>query len=432
MKNLTGIASSFPAQRSFETGDDLDEANFDTAFQSAADRAQWLKATVDDMLATGIKKLRIAAGSASLKALTGMVTGDVALISPVSTSTFGLYVFQAGSLLGSDIEGWAYNASDSSGCWIRDIGFLMALGGAGGSTPQLRQDRLAVPNRIVAVNTLAENSPDFRDTVATGALVWDETGLSISTSVALQVGDIVLVEAGASITNVTSNQFANMRIASVNPSSVVAGIVGSQRRASIPTAGLQFPMHCAGTFVASAAGFHDFKVQVEGPSGNTIRLSTDRFLRAMIIRPLSGSEEHPVGVPFLRGPDLLLRNKLVKPFLPGPVGAGKDPLFHLCSGTLFVELAVNRVDALKYLFVGLHRLCRVVYVHKDLDLLGRRNRAPRDEPEAVFPCAAGQMSIALVAYRGEESSFFEQGAGAGEAAPASSLHEKSTCVGLCL
>ena len=55
MKDLVGASSSFVAQRSLETGDDLDQANLEEVAQSSANRAQYLKAVTDDMLATGIK-----------------------------------------------------------------------------------------------------------------------------------------------------------------------------------------------------------------------------------------------------------------------------------------------------------------------------------------------------------------------------------------
>lgn len=283
MKTLTGIASSFPAQRSFETGDDLDEANFDTAFQSAADRAQWLKATVDDMLATGIKKLRIAASSSSLKALTGMVTGDIAFISPASTSTFGLYVFQAGPPLGSDIAGWAYDANDSSGYWTRDIGFLMALGGTGGTTPQLRQDRLAVPNRIVSVTTTAENSPASREVTADG--LWQDLGVSVAPPSALRAGDIVVVDGAGSITNATDAQYANARLAVVDPALATSALIGSRRDASIPAASDTVPVSMTATYVVPSDGSYSFKMQVQGPSGHIVRMFVDRLVRATVIRP---------------------------------------------------------------------------------------------------------------------------------------------------
>ena len=70
MKDLTGAPGSFPAQRSLETGDELNEANIEEVFQSAADRAQYLvvhMATVENILgASGIEKIRAVTSSAGL------------------------------------------------------------------------------------------------------------------------------------------------------------------------------------------------------------------------------------------------------------------------------------------------------------------------------------------------------------------------------
>lgn len=127
MKNVAASSDAFPTQRGFETGDDLNEENFDQLAQTAADRAEWLKLKVDTMLGIGVKKIRMVASPTELKALTGMASGDLALI-PLTSSAAGLYVFQEGILPDNDIAKWVYKANDESGLWGRDCVPLLTEG----------------------------------------------------------------------------------------------------------------------------------------------------------------------------------------------------------------------------------------------------------------------------------------------------------------
>lgn len=154
MKTLTDDGSSFVAQRCPENGDAVNGPNMELVLQDAANRARYLLlnvAIVQNVLDnTGVTKTRRVTSSANLKALTGMATGDIAMITPASVSTMGLYTFLAGAPLGADITNWAYDANDSSGYWIRDIGPLMTLGGLGGAQPRLQTSVIRVPNSILA------------------------------------------------------------------------------------------------------------------------------------------------------------------------------------------------------------------------------------------------------------------------------------------
>lgn len=188
MKDLTGASSLFPDQRAFDTGDELNEANLDDAFQAAADRAEYLKVQVD-ALKVGIKTVRKVTSSANLKALTGMAADEVAIIT--SVGVFGFYKFVATAPAGTDIPILRYDANDSSGYWINVLYPFVTLGGFSGSVAQLNQSALAVPNRVLA--------NDFKAiTTASIPMTFDgsgnfDTALVSNNLTGLQEGDEVTV-----------------------------------------------------------------------------------------------------------------------------------------------------------------------------------------------------------------------------------------------
>jgi len=278
-QNITDVDAFTSPATSPADGDNRNASSVLTPFQTLANRTRFL---YNILTSTGVLKFRTVSGSVPLKALTGMADGDIAVIS--SVSTLGIYRFRLGSTLPADVARVGYNANDATGSWENvGVSSLIFLGGVSGTVVQWNPSSVAVPNRIVGVTTLAETSPANRDVVATGG--WDDLSVTVSTPVALVIGDLVLVEADGSITNTSTATFAFARVASVDPSLAVAAVAGSKREANISTAGNFVPVHCAGTFVAAAAGFHDFKIQVQGPSGETIRMRADRFMRITIVRP---------------------------------------------------------------------------------------------------------------------------------------------------
>jgi hypothetical protein len=281
MKDLTGASGSFVAQRSLETGDELNEANIEEALQAAADRAQYLKSHVDG-LETGIKTVRKFSSAALLKGLTGMAADDVAMVT--SVSTFGIYKFVSAAPAGSDVPAIRYDANDGSGFWINAIYSLVTFtGGASGAATRLNASGLAVPNRIVSITEVAESSPTYLQ-VASASGSFEDIGLALG-ALTLEVGDIVLLTASGGMTNETANQYIRGRIAVVNPTPSTAGITGSDLKTNMATAGDEIPMTMTGRFVCSIAGSHTFKVQVQGPSGHDLRMYIDRRIEAIVIRP---------------------------------------------------------------------------------------------------------------------------------------------------
>lgn len=281
MKDITGSSASFPAQRGFETGDELNETNFDALAQTAADRAAWLKAKVDDMLATGIKKIRVVAGSAPLKALTGMVTGDVAMVSPAAISTMGLYVFR-GAPLGFDISRWSYDADDASGHWLRDISPLMTLGGNGGNQPRLDTSAIRAPNSIVGwIDYYESGSPLSLDSNG----VWQSSAF-ISDPFSLEEGDIVDVSAHISVSLNSAVDEFELRLAT-DDQTAVAAIANTNLVVSPRNVDAKVPVTLRGQFAAQSTNLHTVRVQLLCTAGVPISqtIHAKRSFKGMIVRP---------------------------------------------------------------------------------------------------------------------------------------------------
>lgn len=121
MKDLTPVGTTFPAPRSFEDGDELDQSNLDEAFQAAANRAQYLLIKQADLenvvLGTGVKRIQFYASTAALAAVTGQSNGDVAI---VKGTYLGIYIYDT-SNSGPDLSPWFIKpngfADGTSGRW---------------------------------------------------------------------------------------------------------------------------------------------------------------------------------------------------------------------------------------------------------------------------------------------------------------------------
>lgn len=258
MKNLTGISTTFVAQRSLETGDSLNEVNLEEVAQSSANRAQYLKALTDDMLATGIKKIRVVASPASLKALTGMNTGDVAIISPAS-SLMGLYVFHGGTLTG-DVEAWRYQADNSTGSWKRDLDSIVTFGNLDG-VAKFNDGVVIVPNRVKDILRYSSSEVTLSESAS-----WQD--ILSSGGMTLYNGDKVIMTfaSSAKTTDYTVSP-VSVRIAVTNPtpttadagtSAITYDFVANNKRVHVGTQAV---------FTAAATGSHTLKAQALLPTG---------------------------------------------------------------------------------------------------------------------------------------------------------------------
>lgn len=272
--------STFPEQRTIETGDDLDETTFLDVFGDAAQRTEFLRGKVD-VLEGGVSKLRAVASPSALKSLTDMNTGEIALISPASVGTSGLYMFKAGTPLGADVARWAYDANDGSGTWFRDVAMLMVLGGAGGNQPRLNTDSIRVPNSIVEILETTESSPNSRD-VASASGAMEDSGFSLGTN-PFTAGDKVKIIANVVAFCDDSNGM-RLQLAVFNGSTTTK-VAGTQTEFFTNSTTDHIPVCLAGLWTVPSSGNWDIKVQVGASAGAGIKLFKDRRIEAMVIRP---------------------------------------------------------------------------------------------------------------------------------------------------
>ena len=264
MKDLVGVSSSFPVQRSLETGDDLNEANLEEVAQSSANRAEYLKVKVDDLIATGAKKVRVASNSANLKALTGMTASEACYVFGE-----GLFFFRSSVLLGSDISRRGYNADNNSGHWWQQAS-----------------------NVILYEGSSASVSPSNSDVVASGS--WQDLTDALETAVlSLDVNDKFRASAhfNLAITPAASNSI-DVRLALERiDSPSTTGIDESERKVQIvdstdPNPTWVIPVSLFGRRSITTAGTYKIKVQVKCASvGQTIRATLGRQIEHLVIRP---------------------------------------------------------------------------------------------------------------------------------------------------
>lgn len=257
MKDLIGVSTTFVAQRSLETGDDLDEASLEEVAQSSANRAQYLKAVVDDLIATGIKKIRVVGSAASLKALTGMNTGDVALMS-TSSSLLGLYVFHTGVTDG-DQEYWFYEADNATGSWKRDLFSLVTFGNTDG-VAKLNDSAVIVPNRIKDVLRYSSSEVTLGDNAA-----WQD--ILSSGSMTLYAGDKVIMSFASSAKTTDNTYAASVRLAVTSPGPSTADAGTSAITYDFQANNKRIHVGTQAIFTAASTGSHTLKAQGLVPDG---------------------------------------------------------------------------------------------------------------------------------------------------------------------
>jgi len=285
MKNLVDDGSTFPAQESFETGDELNEANFDVAFQSAANRAKWAALKIIGLealtMADGVKLLRSVATTANLKAIAAPAYKDLALCL-ATPNAFGLFMYISAPLLPADIAGFAYNSTTATGYWLNVTSPMMVLGGFGGDQPRLNSAIIKPPNHIVSfIDFYESGSPLNVDSSGS----WQDSGF-VSDPVALQEGDIVDISAIISVgLNSASDEF-ELRLAA-NDQTAIAAVANTNMVVCPKSASAKVPMVLRGQFIAQSSVSHTFLVQFNGPGGGPIAqtIHAKRSFKGVVYRP---------------------------------------------------------------------------------------------------------------------------------------------------
>lgn len=116
-KNIPGSSATYPANvRCPTTGDAVDQPAWENGLTDLANRTAFLTAQVASG-GTGVVTVRSVANPTTMKALTGMVAGDLCTV----RGTGRIYVFQATEPqitdAGDSFEPFAYVADDATGYW---------------------------------------------------------------------------------------------------------------------------------------------------------------------------------------------------------------------------------------------------------------------------------------------------------------------------
>jgi hypothetical protein len=199
---------TFPSSLTVPTAGDPVSAGSGTpmrvAFQGLLDGLQFLNLLTGT---TGVKRLREVASGAALKALTGMATGDLAFATDTG-GVFGLYRFKTESPVGSDIADWVYAATSGTGNWYNVSSTLMALGGAGGTSPRLDASTIRAPFTPPYAPTSTYSATSYGVTAGSGGTLFGPT-----LSLALETGDVVQIDAAVRMSKVTGAGVGTVEIA---------------------------------------------------------------------------------------------------------------------------------------------------------------------------------------------------------------------------
>lgn len=265
--------TTFPDQRTIETGDPLNQANFGLVFGDAAQRAEYLKLAVD-ALQTGAKTIRYEQSVADLKDRPGAAPGQVVMLID-GTRAPRLFMFQNGALA-ADVPGLAYNSTVSAGFWGSELYRFTTGSGAG-----LRFDSQTMPVKgaLLSTGEVIDVAPSTR-TLADGS-GWRDVGIPKITK-ALVVGDLVEVSAEL-IWSVSAAEDPQFRLHVTTPGGAAA-LDGTEILVQPFGANKKVSLHLAGRWTAADAGSHEFSIQAKTDAGGPFDISfhAPRVLRASV------------------------------------------------------------------------------------------------------------------------------------------------------
>jgi len=252
--NLTDVSTFTSPVAVPADGDARNAASVETPFQSLANRTKYLKDTIE----AGSTKIRLVSSTAALKALTGMTTGDVAMVS-TSAAEMGLYVFRTGSVV-ADQEYWFYQANDATGMWRRDIYPLAGYSNTDGLA-KLNDSVVVVPNRIRDILRYSSSEVTLSESAS-----W-QTVLT-SGSMTLYNGDEVILSFASSAknTDITISP-VSIRIAVTNPTPTTADAGTSTITYDFYTNNKRIHVGTQAVYTAAATGSHTLLVQALLPTG---------------------------------------------------------------------------------------------------------------------------------------------------------------------
>lgn len=276
MKNLTANGTTFPIQRTPTDGDAGAEASFEPPYQDAANRTEYLRNLVESL---GVRKVRTVTTVAALKAMTGVVTGDIAMLT--AGGTRGLYVFDAGTTLAQDFPPFGYQGQAVAGRWLSPLFAIVDTTNA--ANVVLDPQTVQVPNRIVEILSTTKTS----DMSFTHSATWQVVHSLTRT---LAVGDQVQLRALARLmtTDAATNLELLWRLRVTSPGGSNT-LLGSDLGQLAPWANKKFQIATEGLWTASVAGAHTFALEVLAPifggGSYTVDALAPVSLRGLWIRP---------------------------------------------------------------------------------------------------------------------------------------------------
>jgi hypothetical protein len=256
MKTLTGVSTSFPAQKTIEDADDANESVMDVVMQSSADRAEYLNNII---AALGVPRLRWL-DLAGVQALTGMTTGEV-IVMRAGTHPYGVLVFNSASSATHNPP-YVVQPTSGSGRW-ENILYPYLYTGGGTGDDAVRWE-MPVPHSIVAHLEVVETSSTR--SISSAASGWVDLPSFPTITRTMALGDVIdLYFSG--LWSVTALEDPNFRIHVTAPSGAAA-LPGSEITIAAPAAANKAAQVVLdGRWTATEAGDHVFSLQGRTDTG---------------------------------------------------------------------------------------------------------------------------------------------------------------------
>jgi hypothetical protein len=277
-ENLTAV-STFTEPVVMPTGGDPHTAaSIKTAIQALTNRSKYNKDQFEFRMAEGVQRVQFFTSLASLRAATGMVSGDVAMLL-ISGIPVGVFFFSTAVVL-PDNGYWLVAPTVAGGTWMNVLGPIVNLaGGADGVSARLGSG-LPAPNAILTFVDTNESAPTLAIAV-TGTS--QDTGF-ISDPVTVQVGDRVKIEALVPF-HVDSTNPISWRLASYD-GSTTAALSNTNLTLDSPSTDAKLVAPLLGYHSITTAGTYQYKVQALGTPADTLRIPDGRRIHVTVIRPL--------------------------------------------------------------------------------------------------------------------------------------------------
>ena len=273
--NLVEDPSSYPATITVPVGSDpRNAASVRPAFQNLADRLAWIKA----LITSGMPRVRWVS-AADLIALTGMSTGDIAVVRGGS-APLSIVTYASGSSA-TDNPPYVYTPTAGGGRWLNVLNnFLSFSAGVGDANARWT---IPTPKSVLAYMQLIDDSPETRTIPDDGD--WQNIPSMGGIVRTMAVGEVVEIRAPV-IWSVTSSEQPQLRLHVTTPGGA-SGLAGSEIKLKAATANIREFAQLEGRWTATEAGDHLFRIQGQTGTGGgpfSIDFHSPRVIRGIHYR----------------------------------------------------------------------------------------------------------------------------------------------------